>query len=294
LIAAAVLLAAATTAAELTPDAPIDCSSCASWNRPQEPFRVFGNTYYVGTAGLSAILIAADDGLILLDGALPQSAPLIDANIRALGFRTEDIRLIVSSHAHFDHVGGIAALRRASGAAVAASPSSAAALRAGRPTPDDPQFTIPNNGFPALTDVQVIGDGRTLAVGNVEITAHFTPGHTPGGTTWSWQSCDEGRCLDIVYADSLNAVSADGFRFTGRDPSSSIVDAFRRGIRTVENLPCDILLSPHPGFFDMEGKLRRLDEGAADVFVDAAACRTYAAAAAERLDRRAAEERRTP
>lgn len=124
------LLLIASTAALAAPegkhfraDAPMTCAACDEWNAPHEPFRVFGNTYYVGVAGLSAVLIASEDGLILLDAGLPQSAPLIDASIRKLGLRTEDIRLIVNSHAHFDHAGGIAALQRASGARVAASAS---------------------------------------------------------------------------------------------------------------------------------------------------------------------------
>jgi len=284
------IAAATQAAAPLTPDTPIECRPCADWNRPQEPFRLFGNTYYVGTAQLSAILIAANGGLILLDGALPQSAPLVDANIRALGFRTEDIKLILSSHTHFDHVGGIAALQRASGATLAASASSADALRRGQPTPDDPQFALQDKRFPAVNDVQVIEDGETLTVGDVKITAHFTPGHTPGGTSWTWRSCENERCLDVVYADSLNAVSADAFRFTGSSTSPSIVDVFKRSIRTIEALPCDVLLSPHSGFFDMDGKLRRRREGNANAFVDAAACRAYASAASVRLDRRIAEE----
>jgi metallo-beta-lactamase class B len=245
----------------------------------------------VGTAELSSILIATSNGLILIDGALPQSAALIDANIRALGFLTEDVRLIVSSHEHFDHVGGIAALQRASHAVVYASPSSAAALRSGKPTPDDPQYAVPDNGFPPVPSVRVVRDGATLSVGSAGVTAHFTPGHTPGGTTWSWRACERDRCLEVVYADSLNAVSSDDFLFTGGDAGASIVDSFENSIRTVADLPCDILLSPHSGFFGMRDKLQRLREGQADVFLNPGACRAYAGAAADRLEQRVAQER---
>jgi metallo-beta-lactamase class B len=274
--------------AQVVADAAKSCDACVAWNAPQEPFRIFGNTYYVGTAELSAILIAGDDGLLLLDAALPQSAPLIDRSIAALGFATTDIRLIVNSHTHFDHAGGIAALQRASGATVAASEPAAEALRAGKPNADDPQFTIADNGFPRVENVRVIGDGETLTVGNVEVTAHLTPGHTPGGTTWSWRSCEGERCVDVVYADSLNPVSADGFRFSD---SASLVAAYERSIETVETLPCDILLSPHPGFFGMQEKLQRRGAGEADVFVNANACRVYAGAARTRLTQRLTEER---
>jgi metallo-beta-lactamase class B len=181
----------ATAHADVVPDPPIECPNCVAWNQPQAPFKVFGNTYYVGTAELAAILIRTSEGLILLDAALPQSAPSIDASIAALGFKTAEIRLIVSSHAHYDHVGGVAALQRASGATVAASPSSAEALRAGRPTRDDPQAAIPGNGFPPVANVRAIADGETLTVGDAAITARFTPGHTPGSTTWTWRSCED-------------------------------------------------------------------------------------------------------
>ena len=136
--------------------------------RPRAPFRVFGNTYYVGVAGLSAILVTSDAGSILLDGGLPQSAALIDENIRALGFRTEAIRLIVNSHAHYDHAGGIAALQRLSGATVAASGSGARALERGGPGADDPQYASGQSTmYPRVNKVRAVADGETLTVGRL-------------------------------------------------------------------------------------------------------------------------------
>ena len=274
----------------LRPDAPKNCPACDAWNRKQEPFRIFGNTYYVGVAGLSAVLVASDAGHILLDGDLPQSAPLIDENIRALGFRTQDVRLIVNSHAHYDHTGGIAALQKLSGAVVAASPAGARALQRGEPSPDDPQYAFgrESNAFPAVQTVRVVSNGETLRVGELAITAHFTPGHTPGSTTWTWRACEGARCLDVVYADSLNAVSAPGYRFTQQ---TSVVETFRRSIALMQSLPCDILISVHPKFSDLIGKLERRVSGA-DVspFINAHACRDYASAAAQSLDRRIAAE----
>jgi len=294
------LLVPAATAAgrtALRADRAKQCESCAGWNAVQEPFRVFGNTYYVGVAGLSAVLVTSDKGLILLDGGLPQSAPLIDASIRKLGFRTEDVRLIVNSHAHYDHAGGIAALQRASGAIVAASAPGARAIESGEPTADDPQYAFGKdaNGFPPVKRVKVVADGETLRVGNVAVTAHLTPGHTPGSTTWTWRSCEGSRCLDIVYADSLNAVSAPGFRFTGDATRPSIEGAFRRSIAMIGSLPCDVLLAVHPSFAGMADKLRRRrEQPGSEPFVDASACRSYAADAAKRLDQIIAEERKSP
>lgn len=280
-------------ASSLRPDPAIDCDACEAWNRAQEPFRVFGNTYYVGVGGLSALLVASDDGLILLDGGLPQSAAPIDRNIRKLGFRTEDIRLIVNSHAHFDHAGGIAALQRVSGATVAASPAGAKALRQGMATADDPQAaSAESDRFPPVPELRLVEDGETLRVSDQQITAHFTPGHTPGGTSWTWRSCEGSRCLDMVYADSLTAVSSAGYRFTGDATHPSIVETFRQSIATVANLPCDILVSTHPEFSKLFEKLDRRERGSdPQALVDEQACRDYAAGATGTLDRRIARER---
>jgi metallo-beta-lactamase class B len=279
--------------AALKPDRAKDCEWCAGWNAPQEPFRVFANTYYVGTAGLSAVLITSDKDLILLDGALPQSAPLIDQNIRKLGFRTEDVRLIVNSHAHYDHAGGIAALQRASGAIVAASAPGARAIESGGPTADDPQYAFGKeaNAFPPVKRVKVVADGEILRAGKLAITAHLTPGHTPGSTTWTWRSCEGARCLDVVYADSLNPVSAPGFRFSGDATHPDVAATLRRSISKVGSLPCDVLLAVHPNFAGMEDKLRRRrEQPTSEPFVDSTACRTYASEFVKRLDERIVEE----
>lgn len=276
-------------------DPPHRCDACDEWNGPREPFRVFGNTYFVGPAGLGAVLVVSDEGSILLDGGLPQSAPLIDANIRKLGFRTSEIKLIVNSHAHYDHAGGIAALQRASGASVAASASGASAIERGEPTADDPQYAFGReaNRFPPVKKVRIVADGETLRVGDLAIRALLTPGHAPGSTTWTWRACEGERCLDIVYADSLNSVSAPAYRFTGDTTHPGIVETFRRSIAAVAALPCDILLSVHPGFSNLDEKLKqRAQKPASDPFVDPAGCRTYAAGATERLNQRLAEETR--
>jgi metallo-beta-lactamase class B len=268
-------------------DPPVMCERCPDWNAPLDPFRIFGNTYYVGTAGLSSVLITSENGHILLDGGLPQSAEEIDRHIRRLGFRLEDVRLIVNSHAHFDHAGGIHALQHASKAVVAASPSGARALRQGLPTSDDPQYGFMGD-FPRVPKVRVVRDGETQRVGALAITAHFTPGHTPGSTTWTWESCEGTRCLHIVYADSLNAVAWPGFKYSS-DPAR--VAAFRASIAAVGALPCDVIVSVHPDFTDVAGKLGRRAAGETDAFVNPQGCREYAETNARFLDRQLAAER---
>jgi metallo-beta-lactamase class B len=289
------LVLAAQAAPALRPDPPKACVDCDEWNEPQAAFRLFGNTYYVGTAGLSALLVTSEAGHVLLDGGLPQSAARIDGNVRALGFRTEDVRFILASHAHYDHVGGIAALQRLSGATVAMSAAGVRALANGGPTRDDPQYGIgvQANAFPPVAGARAVADGEVIRVGPLAITAHLTPGHTPGGTSWSWRSCEGERCLDVVYADSLTAVSADGFRFTGGDGHADITTAFRTTIDTIEALDCDIVVSTHPGATGLARKLKRRDEGAgSEAFVEPGGCRAYARAARRNLERRIAEERR--
>lgn len=275
-------------------DPAIVCDACAEWNLPSAPFRLFGNTYYVGVAGVSAVLITSEKGHILLDGGLPQSAPLIHDNIRALGFRTEEIRLIVNSHAHFDHAGGIAALQRRSNAEVAASAAGAKALSAGEPTADDPQYGFGHqaNAFPPIPRVRTVQDGEILHVGPLALTAHLTPGHTPGSTTWTWRSCEGPRCLDVVYADSLNPVAAPGYRFSTGPKPGGVAAMLRQSIATVAALPCDLVLSVHPDLVNLEQKQkeRAAHPNGPNPFVDPRGCRSYAQDAARRLDARLAEE----
>jgi metallo-beta-lactamase class B len=258
------------------------------WNAPQKPLRVFGNTWYVGPHGLSALLVDTGQGLALFDGGLPESAPVIEANIRALGFRVRDVKWILNSHAHADHAGGIAALARDSGAQVLASSGGAAAMALGGADRDDPQYgSAP--GYPPVRGIRVVRDGETLQLGGVAVTAHYTPGHTPGSTSWTWRSCERGRCSSVVYADSLTALGAPGFRFSAH---AAYVARFRRAIATVAALPCDILLTPHPDASGFWQKIARRRTGAdAGTLVDAAACRSYAAAAAANLDAKLAQER---
>ena len=296
-IAAAALLAPIGGAQAQRPDSSTvgysatDCPSCAEWNAPTAPVHLFGNVNYVGTRGLSSILLTSDSGHILIDGGLPESAAPIMANVRTLGFRVEDIRVIVNSHAHYDHAGGIAALQRASGARVAATRSSAAVIRGGTAGIDDPQHDIAL-AFPAVTgtEIRVLADGDTVRVGPVAIAAHLTAGHTPGGTSWSWRSCEGATCRDFVYADSQTPVSADGFLFTRNTTYRTALQDFARGFAVLERLPCDVLLTPHPGASQLWERLAKRDHGQADALRDPQACRRYAANARAQLARRVATE----
>ena len=273
---------------------PIASPYAAQWNRPQQPARIHGDTYYVGVGGLSVALIHTRDGLILIDGALPQSVAAIKEHLLELGFRVEDIKFILSTEAHFDHSGGIAALARDSGAQVVASPLGAQALRAGSVLAMDPQAGE-IDPMPAVENVREIADGETLQLGEVTITARYTPGHTPGSTSWTWVSCeDAGReeCLNVVFGASLTPVAADDFHYLGDERHADLTPAFRRVMQDFARLPCDILISAHPDHSGGDQKLTQLLEGVTpNPFIDAQACRNYAARNEAKLDARIAKEK---
>lgn len=268
--------------------APLTCSQCAVWNVPQRPFRIYGNTYFVGPSGLTSILITSSKGHILIDGALAESASQIAASIRSLGFHVRDVKLILNSHVHYDHAGGIAELQRMSGARVAASEWSADVLAQTGLARDDPQYGI----IPPIAHVahvQRLRDGQSFRVGDIVITAHLTPGHTPGGTSWTWRSCENGRCLGLVYADSLTPVSADGYMF--RD-HPELVAGFQKSFTFLRSVPCDILLTSHPGISSQWDQLKawRLD-GGSQPEIDGSACRKLADNAGDQLHQRLEREK---
>lgn len=284
------LLAATLAHADVT---PIDCGACAEWNQPQAPFRLHGDSWYVGTRGLSAVLVVTGEGLVLIDGGLPQSAPLIAANIESLGHSLKDIRWILNSHAHFDHAGGIAALQRMSGAKVAATPAGAAAMRQGNTGADDPQagFGAKANAYPAIAEVVELPDRATVVLGGTVLTLHASTGHTPGGSSWTWRSCAGDDCRNLVFGDSLTAVSAPGYRFSA-DPDR--VEAFRGSFSRMRALPCDLLVTAHPGAADLFDNLERREAGTADALLDPAACRAYADRAEAAYNDRLREEAAAP
>lgn len=261
----------------------------SSWSKAQKPFHIFGNTYYVGTQGLSAMLITSREGHILIDGTVPEAAKQIAKNIRTLGFQVEDVKLILNSHVHFDHAGGLAELQKLTGAPVAASPASAKVLQSGLVDKDDPQFgALPK--IAPVKKIKVIKDGEVLTAGSIAITAHFTPGHTPGGTSWTWQSCEQPRCLNMVYADSLNPISAKGYLYGDPERNPNGAKLLEQSFKVVADLDCDILITPHPELVDVFGKLEQRESLGRDAFIDRGACKGYVSASREKLRLRLIEE----
>ena len=263
---------------------PAFAARCKDWDdydKPAEPVRIHANTFYVGTCGISSILITGTAGDILIDGGTEGDADLIANNIRQLGFRLSDVRIILNSHEHFDHVGGIAKLQQLTGAQVFASAEAAGVLASGKPGAADPQRAIAK-AFPPVRVDRIIKDGDTVLLGNLFLTAVTTPGHTPGALTWHWVSCDGGVCRQIVYADSLTPVSGDSYRFSDHP---AYLTAYRASIATVAALDCDILLTPHPS---ASGMVKRFGSG--KPLLDPDGCRNYASGLSKQLDERLAKE----
>lgn len=241
-----------------------------SWTTPQAPFRIYGNTWFVGPHGLGVFLITAQSGDVLIDGGIPGGELLIESNVRALGVDLRDIKWILISHAHSDHAGGVAQLAQDTGAQVIAGAADVPALeRGGR---DDPHY---GNRFP-WPPVRVsrgVSDGEHLRLGDLELTAYATPGHTKGNTTWAWRSCEAERCLQLVDIGSL---SAPGYDLRAAPKSTELVEDFEHSFAVVAGLPCDIPLAPHPGLVNFWERVAKRGQGDPDALVDPAGCRTYA------------------
>ena len=237
----------------------------ADWSAPTDPFRVADNLYYVGTAGISAWLITTPKGHIVIDGAMPTSAPLIQSSIRRLGFQPKDVKILLNTHAHFDHTGGLADLKRDTGARLLANPADRKALETG---------IYP--GWEEVRDldfapVKVDGDlkdGLPVRLGDAVLTPHFTPGHSPGCTTWTFRATDRGRPLDVLLYCSTS-VAANRLVSRERGPQyPGIVADYRNSFARLKTLKADVFLAPHGEQFGLEAKRAKLKSDGVNPFVD--------------------------
>jgi metallo-beta-lactamase class B len=237
---------------------------------PAEPFRIAGNFYYVGANDVTAFLLTGPEGHVLIDGGYPGTAPMIMASIAKLGFKITDVKVLLNSHAHFDHAGGLAELQKASGAQLWVSEGDAdivAAGGAGDPTlgPFRVLSYLPFLRYPAPTVDHRFKDGATIRVGSTELTAHVTPGHTPGCTSWSFPVRDGDRELHVVHICSLTLPLALSI---GEYPE--IRAEFERSFRTLRSLPVDIWVTSHAREFGRYRKFREREtaKDPADPFID--------------------------
>ena len=261
LSATGVSRAEAPAAGAPAPPAPASSSAAPSqeeWNLPYPPYHLLGNIHYVGRYGVSAFLITTPAGSILLDGGLEESAAPIQKSITELGFKVSDIEFLLNSHAHFDHAGGLAALKKASGAKLVASRGDAPRLRAGA------------ERQPAVSVDRVVDDGATVELGGALLTAHVTPGHTPGCTTWTMTATEAGKPYRVVFYCSTTVVD----RLLGNTSYPSIAADYEKSFPILRELPSDVFLAPHPAQFNMLEKRGRA-AGGGNPFVDPTELRRY-------------------
>lgn len=283
---AALLLSACNSTAPVTQPTAADwvnqCTDWDDWDKAGPAFRIYGNSYYVGTCGISAILITSDNGHILIDGATEAGADVIAENIRALDFAVTDIKLLLQSHEHFDHVAGLAKLQQLSGATLLASPEAARVLTTGTFSSSDPQAGM-LKAFPAAKVGGLVSAGNAVELGELSLLPIATPGHTAGALSWQWRSCDGGQCQVLVYADSLSPISNDSYRFSDH---LSYLNAYRSGLVKLAQLDCQILLTPHPSASNMRAKLQ-----SGKGLSDPQGCKNYAGAITQRLEQRLTKEK---
>lgn len=253
-----------------------------AWRQPIAPIRLAGHTWQIGTQGISALLIRTPEGAILIDGGVQQAGDMLLANMRALGVAPDDLKLILNSHAHADHAGPLAAVQRATGARMVANAETAALLARGG---TDDIHNSDDLGFPPVRTDRLVMDREKVELGGIVLTAHFTPGHTPGSTTWTWQDTRDGRKQQFVYADSL---SAPGYTLLGNPRYPRIVEDYRRSFAVIRALPCDVLITPHP---DASGWNFAKASGQHET---PTTCRQYADRAEKNLDKQLQAEREKP
>lgn len=257
------------------------CAGKEGYSDPAPPLHVFGNVYDVGTCGITSLLITSRKGHVLLDAATAEAAPSIASNIERLGFKLSDVKLIGYSHEHYDHVGGLAELQRRTGATLMSMPPGYLTVQTGKVAERDPQYGQLQS-FPPANVGMMLSNGFVVRLGPLQLTALMTTGHAPGSTTWSWRSCEGNRCLRIVYADSMTAISNDSYRFSDH---KKYVAAFRNSLVLIGSLRCDVLITPHPGASNFIDRL----EGKAPL-IDPNGCRDYARRGQLALDQRLAKE----
>ncbi len=250
----------------------------ASWLQPMAPLQIADHTWQIGTEDLTALLVQTTEGAVLLDGGMPQMAGHLLDNMKARGGAPQDLRLILLSHAHADHAGPVAELKRRTGAQVVANAETAVLLARGGG--NDLHFGDDITYPPASAD-RIIMDGERVTVGGMAFTAHFMPGHTPGSTAWTWTDTRDGKSVRIAYADSL---SAPGYHLQHNARYPRLVEDYRRSFTTVRGLPCDLLLTPHPG------ASRWNYAAGAEAGANVLTCKAYADAAEKTFDAQLAKE----
>jgi metallo-beta-lactamase class B len=258
------------------------------WNDHEAPFRLAGPVYFVGTAHLAAFLVHTPQGHILIDGGMPSTAPVIEKSIRELGFKPEDIRILLTTQAHFDHVGTHAHFKKMSGAMVQAMIGDAQLLRDGGKS----DYLFGSNSAYHFTPVavdRVLKDGDVVPLGGVRIIARHTPGHTPGSASYELAVNDGGREYNVVFAASTSV--NPGTRLAKNPSYPGILEDFRRTFTVLESLKPDVWVSGHSGFFGLQEKRKKMNtQHPAGAFVDREGYRSLIAARKKAFEALVAKE----
>jgi metallo-beta-lactamase class B len=240
-----------------------------SWNKPVTPFRIAGNLYYVGAVEITSYLITTPEGHFLLDGGFVETAPQIERNITELGFKLADVKFLLNSHAHYDHAGGLAKLKKVTGAKFLASEGDAPMLRSG----GHGDFRFGDTlTFPPVALDQIVHDGEAIQLGSQIMIAHLTPGHTKGCTSWTTKIRDGDKVYDVVFVGSQSALD---YKFVGQESYPGITSDFERSFALLNHLPCDIFLASHGSFFHLVEKHEHLLRGDPNAFIDPDGYKAY-------------------
>jgi metallo-beta-lactamase class B len=240
------------------------------WLQPVEPFRIAGNLYYVGSKELASYLVATPEGHLLVNSDLEASVPLLKESVEKLGFRFTDVKILLISHAHFDHDAGSAAIKKLTHARYMVMDGDVAVVESGGKA----DFQYPDHGYPPAKVDRILHDGDRVEIGGSTLVAHLTPGHTRGCTTWTLRVAEGGRTYDAVIVGSPNV--NPGYRLVGNASYPRIADDYERTFRVLKSLPCDLFLGAHGSYFDLTAKAARRKPGSKEnPFVDPGGYREF-------------------
>lgn len=254
------------------------------WTAPFEPFQLVGNIYYVGTDGIAVYVIKTSQGLILMDTAMSQSTGMIKDNIAKLGFKVADIKIILNSHAHLDHTGGFAEIKKETGAQLIAGERDKPLLEGGYYPGDEKNEDL---AFPPVKVDRTVKEGDKVTLGDTTLTAHATPGHSPGCTSWEMTVKDGSQDRKVLFFCS-GTVALN--RLVGQPTYPGIVDDYRATYVKVKAMKIDVLLGPHPEVYGMQAKRAQMKDGAPNPFVNPGELATYATGLSEAFDKQLAKQ----
>jgi metallo-beta-lactamase class B len=244
---------------------PLGAQGRNDWLEPFPAFTIAGNLHYVGSKGLASYLVSTPQGHILINPSLEANVPLIRKSIADLGFKYGDIKLLLISHAHWDHNAGAALVKKETGAVYAVMAEDVAVVESGGRS-DFHYGSFPGSHYPATKVDRVLHDGDKVEWGGAALTAHRTAGHTKGCTTWTLSVSDVGRTLRAVIIGSPNVNT--GYKLVGNAAYPEIADDFARMFATLKALPCDLFLGSHGSYFGLADKYARRTKDGGNPFVD--------------------------